>query len=232
MSEGTANQAYLDAHFLRLHAMAETAGISPARLRELVGAGMVPAPSYVATDSKLISAAFGALPCSGLIAGDYMHRDMHSWIALALDAVAEHGESEAKAALQQAFSTDMRTALVDLHRESISAPDCFHADGTPDDAALDTCIGSHWDAHLEGIFGICVRRPGDIATIANKETAQAMLGKLTDSGTRQQYSASEALVLHGLITRYAEACAPFSPVEYPRTSRKRYVEDLPKQLAG
>ena len=114
----------------------------------------------------------------------------------------------------------------DLTYEAILAPvDDFAG-------ALDAFIASHWKAHMEGIFGVCVRSPGNIAAIANKETSQVLLGRLTDSGTRRQYSASEAAVLHGLIARYAEACAPFSPVEYPRTSRKRYVEDLPKQLAG
>ncbi len=232
MNEGKATQAYLDAHFLRHEAMAETTGIAPERLRELVDAGLVPAPSYVVSDSELVSAAFGPLPCSGLIAGEYMHQDMQGWIAAALDASAAYDKTGARAALQQSFTADMRIALADLHREGVSAPDCFKADGTPDDDALDACIASHWKAHMEGIFGVCVRSPGNIAAIANKETSQVLLGRLTDSGTRRQYSISEAAALHGLIARYAEACAPFSPVEYPRTSRKRYVEDLPKQLAG
>ena len=231
MSDSAATQAYLDAHFLRLDAMADAAGIAPERLRVLVDAGLVPAPSYVVRDAELVSAAFGPLPCDGLVAGEYMHREMQGWIAAALDSIGEHGESGAKSALQQSFAAGMRAALLDLHREGISAPGCFSANGTPDHDAFDACIASHWDAHLEGIFGICVRQPGSIPAIADKETSQALLGQLTDSGARQQYSASETAVLRGLIARYAEACAPFAPVEYPRTSRKRYIEDLPKQLA-
>lgn len=230
MSESAATQTYLDTHFLPVAVMADAAGITPEHLRTLVGAGFVPAPSYVVRDSELVSVAFGPLPCTGLVAGDYMHRQMQGWIEAALQAVREYGESAAATALRQTFAASMRTALLALHREGVSAPGSFDENGNPDESALDTLIASHWEAHLEGIFGVCVRTPGSIAAIANKETSQALLGQLTDSGARQHYSASETAVLHGLISRYAEACAPFAPVEYPRTSRKRYVEDLPKQL--
>lgn len=232
MSDNRATQAYLDAHFLRAGDMAEATGIAPERLRELVDAGLVPAPSYVVSDSELVSAAFGPLPCTGLAAGAYMHREMQGWIDAALEALREHGDNGASAALRESFTTSMHAALLVLHREEIQPLEVFDAGSTAGDAALDALIASHWQAHLKGIFGVCVRHPGDIATIASKETAQALLGRLTDSGTRQGYSAGETAALRGLIARYAEACSPFAPPEYPRSSRKRYVEDLPKQLAG
>ena len=225
-------QAYLDAHFLRIEEMAAAAGIAPRRLRELVDAGLVPAPSYVARGPELVSAAFGSLACAGLAAGEYMHRGMQAWIAAAFEAIREHGDAGANAALRRAFATELGAALSALRRQGLSAPDGLDANGQADDAALDAWIDSLWQAHMQGIFGVCVRNPGDIAAIANKETAQALLGRLTDNGDRQVYSAEEAARLRALIARYAEACAPFTPLEYPRSSRKRYVEDLPKRLAG
>ena len=231
MNEPIASQAYLDAHFLRLEAMAAATGLTTRRLRELIEARLIPAPSYVVNDAELVSVAFGSFECGGLIAGEYMHADMQAWITAALEAIDEHGEAGAGEALRQAFASDMHAALFALHRGGVSMPEAFDAYGHMDEAALDACIASHWDAHLEGIFGICVRTPGDIAAIASKETAQALLGQLTDNGARQHYSTEEAATLHRLIARYAAVCAPFAPLEYPRSSRKRYVEDLPARLA-
>ena len=232
MSESDATRVYLHTHFLRIEDMAHVGGTTPARLRELIDACLVPAPSYMVRDAELVSAAFGPLPCAGLVAGDYMHREMSGSIRAALDALREHGEDGAAAALRESFATGMRTALLALQRDGVQAPGCFDADGGTDDKALAALIDSQWKAHLQGIFGVCVRHPGNLAAIAEKETSQALLGQLTDSGARREYSAGEAVVLRSLIARYAQACSSFAPPEYPRSSRKRYLEDLPKQLPG
>ena len=59
-----------------------------------------------------------------------------------------------------------------------------------------------------------------------KEIMQALLCARTDTGSRAEFSPGEVVVLRGLADRYAEACSDFTPVEYPLSSRKRYLEDI------
>lgn len=68
------------------------------------------------------------------------------------------------------------------------------------------------------------------AAIARKEILQEKLMALSDNGTRERFDASERRQLLRLIGAYARASMPFSPVEYPRSRRKRLVDDLRARL--
>jgi hypothetical protein len=230
--DSAANRAYLATHFLAPAALAERAGIDRARLQALVDGGLVPQPSYTVIGDRLVSAAFGELACPGLEPGAYFHRGMHVWVDAALRADASLATSvAAQAALRDDFTHAATDALMRLADDGLCAPDCFDARDRVDPDAVRQRIKSHWQTHLAGIFGVCVRQPDAIAQIVLKETLQSLLAQATDNGARTDYAPDEAVRLRGLSARYADACAPFAPVEYPRSSRRRFVEDLATRLA-
>ena len=79
---------------------------------------------------------------------------------------------------------------------------------------------------FNGTFGLCVADPSSGAGIAEKELLQERLVELTGNGSRVADTADENHKLLALIDAYARSSMPFSPAEYPRSSRKRLVDDL------
>ena len=64
-----------------------------------------------------------------------------------------------------------------------------------------------------------------------KEILQEKLSAITNNGSRVNYQNEDLAALKKLIDDYANSTMPFSPLEYPRSSRKRLVEDLRKTLS-
>ncbi|MEE7548688.1 hypothetical protein HF319_18160, partial [Xanthomonas sp. Kuri4-1] len=87
-----------------------------------------------------------------------------------------------------------------------------------------------WRHLLRGTFGVCVARPDSEAAIAEKEVLQEAVIALSDDGRRTRYTPAERDVLRALVARYADACLPFSPLEYASSSRRRLVDQLGARL--
>jgi hypothetical protein len=79
---------------------------------------------------------------------------------------------------------------------------------------------------FDGTCGLCVADPSSGAGIAEKELLQERLMELTLNGSRVADTADENHKLLALIDAYARSSMPFSPAEYPRSSRKRLMDDL------
>ncbi len=221
---------YLAENFVGRSELAERCSISVGDLTAAIERGILPRPSYVVAGDTLHSSAFGPIQSPGLQAGDYFHRDMALWTEGATAIVARHGLDKAAEAMKQAFLDELSEEFPALVEAGLTPPPCLGESGGLDATLTSGWLVSHWDAHIQGIFGVCVRRPGSIRQILLKETLQSMLSALTDNGARLAYSTEERRALDPLISQFAQACAPFTPVEYPRTSRKRFVEDLPLLL--
>ena len=96
----------------------------------------------------------------------------------------------------------------------------------PDPESATVWLEDLWRSHLAGVFGVCVRQPDRVDQIVRKETLQVILAERTDNGARADYGAEEAALIRDVVDRYAAACADFTPVEYPISSRRRYLEGL------
>ena len=120
----------------------------------------------------------------------------------------------------------MQVALADLNATVWRLPDSFNESGLVIVAGLQARLESLWDHFLQGTFGLCVADPVSEAAIARKEVLQEKLIALSENGKKAAFSAAEAQPLLDLIDDYANSSMPFSPIEYPISSRKRLVEDL------
>lgn len=221
---------YLAAHFLNEAQLMAAADISADELATLVGQGLVPAPSYVVSEQgKVTSYVFGEMDAGGAIPGRYFHPSQTVWIARAREALAVDGV-QPQQHLQAVFTARFGAALADLNASTCRMPDSFDASGKPIASGLAVRLESAWLHFQKGTFGLCVAAPVSEAHIARKEVLQEKLTQLSENGSRSAYSPSEAAALRALIEAYATAAMPFSPVEYPISSRKRLVEDLLKKM--
>jgi hypothetical protein len=109
--------------------------------------------------------------------------------------------------------------------------DAFDDDGNALETGLRARLDSAWEHFLHGTFGLCVADPGSVASIARKEVLQERLSAISNNGSRRSFDANEIPSLRALIDAYAAASMPFSPIEYPHSSRKRLVDDL-REILG
>ena len=222
---------YLARYFQDSAQFAATCGISQAQLHTLIQNCLVPRPSYVVTRGMLSSHAFGTLPAAGSQEGEYFHPGTRAWVERALHAIQEAGKVEAHGLLRQRFDVAMRAALQILDRDTWRLRDAFTAQGSAIEAGLRARLDSMWQELLLGTYGVCVAEPRSADTIAHKEVLQEKLVALTNNGSRSDYAPAEIPTLLATLEAYAAAAMPFSPVEYPLSSRKRLVDDQRRYTA-
>jgi hypothetical protein len=218
---------YLAKHYQNTEQFAASCGISPAQLRELINQQRIPEPSYIVTEqSTLISHVFGEMNASSSKPGQYFHPANRTWVALAVSSSGMVNSND----LKIRFLNNMRYELEKLDKTLFRLPDCFADDGSviPDGLARRT--EPLWDHFLKGTFGLCIANPITECEIARKEILQEKLATLSENGTKSHFTESEKNDMLRLIQEYADASMPFSPIEYPRSSRKRLVEDLRNRL--
>jgi Family of unknown function (DUF6058) len=218
---------YLSRHYLNADQFAEHCGIGTRELFQLIDEQCIPAAAYVVTEQASIqSYVFGEMPAPDSTPGQYFHPANHVWVALAKSAQF-NGNA---AALRQRFTARFETALSELNRDLFHLEDSFTPEGTVITEGLNLRTDSAWQHFLKGTFGLCIANPISEAAIARKEILQEKLSALSENGSKTHYSQAEKPILLALIDEYAAASMPFSPIEYPRSSRKRLVDDLKTRI--
>jgi Family of unknown function (DUF6058) len=218
---------YLKRHYRTADQLAAACAIRTDALMALVEENLVPAPSYVVTaDGDLLSVAFGRFSAPGSTPGRYFHPGNAAWIALAVNARAQDGAVAAHAALKRRFTRNFAIALAELNGRLFRLPDSFSDAGIPIPAGVQARTESAWTSFLAGIFSLCVADPSSEASIARKEILQEALTAMVRTGLPAGSLGQARERILALVDQYAQAAMPFSPLEYPRSSRKRLVEDL------
>ncbi|HEU4853487.1 MAG TPA: DUF6058 family natural product biosynthesis protein [Telluria sp.] len=224
---------YLATHYLDEVQLAAASGLSIDEHRALIRDRLVPAPSYVVSDSGTVSSfVFGEMAAPGSKPGHYFHPSQLAWIARARSALADGAADDAEVRLKEQFAANFAAALSSLNRSTLRLRDSFDDQGAAIPDGLHTRTDTAWTYFLNGTFGLCVANPISEAHIAHKEVLQEKLTQHSENGQRKAYPKHELAAMEQLIDAYASAAMPFSPVEYARSSRKRLVEDLRAGLSA
>jgi hypothetical protein len=219
--------AYLAKHFLAAKDFAAVCQVEPDELFDWIAKQLVPAAAYVVSDSTTVSSyVFGKMPTPRSTDGHYFHPGNAIWIQKARKAIAEFGPERAAHELKLQFHANFHVALAELDASTWRLHDSFAPDGAPIAIGLQARIDHIWEHFLRGTFGLCVANPGSESAIARKEVLQEKLVALSQNGTKVEFPPAEAQDMLTLIDAYAQSAMPFSPIEYPISSRKRLVEDL------
>jgi hypothetical protein len=220
-------QNYLEHHYQNLDQFAKACAISPEEINNLVSQKRIPAPSYIVlSNNKCISQAFGELACSGLKEGQYFHPGNRRWVMNAVDTINKVGSLQAPHKIKQQFSKNFAAELKILNSEIFPLQDSFSPNGQVIKDGLNARINAAWGYFLKGVFSLCVTDPSTEKSIATKEVLQEALITLTNNGSKVDFNHEDKTQLLNLIKQYEKAAMPFSPPEYPNSSRKRLVEDL------
>jgi Family of unknown function (DUF6058) len=222
--------AYFSQHFLSASMLAAYCNISPAALSGLVEAQLLPAPSYIVEREIVRSHAFGAMPAPGAASGHFFHPATATWVGVAREVVSRFGPTSAPQALRDRFERNFQRALSELDTTIWPVRDCFTEDHAVVDEGMRARLAVAWSHFLRGTFGLCVAEPISEAHIARKEVLQEKLTVLSENGSRASFVSTDVQPLLALIDDYASATMPFSPIEYPVSSRKRLVDDLRVRL--
>lgn len=222
---------YLATHYLPTERFAAACSLSTQTLAALLDGGLVPRPAYVVTpDGILLSAAFGEMPATGATPGDYHHPGNARWVSRMRRLQATLDPTRARDALEERFKANFAGALARLDRDTHRLADSFGDDGRPIRDGLAIRTDTAWRHFIHGIFGVCVADPSSERSIARKEILQEALTGITADGTRMDFPHDTALHVLRMVNEYAACTMPFAPPEYPRSSRKRLVEDLGQRL--
>jgi len=218
---------YLKKYFLNEVQLKHAGVLDIDELNALIQDRLVPAPSYVVTESEtLCSFVFGEMAAPGATPGRYFPRSQLIWIDRARHAIACGATEDIEAGLKAQFTVNFATALAALNLSTWRLRDSFDDDGAPIDVGLRLRTNTAWTYFLNGTFGLCVANPISESHIAYKEVLQEKLTQISDNGRKTIYSSQQAQAIQELIDAYAATATPFSPVEYASSSRKRLVEDL------
>ncbi len=218
---------YLGSHYWPADRFAAACEISLEEMGEWIQGRLIPAPSYIVSESSVVkSYAFGEMAAPNSTPGHYFHPVNTIWVGIARPFLAGPTPMAASEALKERFCRNFQAALADLNTTTWRLRDSFTDDGSPIADGLQTRCDSAWEHFLQGTFGLCVANPISEATIARKEILQEKLSHLSEKGLRKHFSPREGQEILDLIDEYAEAAMLFSPVEYDRSSRKLFVEDL------
>jgi hypothetical protein len=219
---------YLKSNYLSTEQFACACGISIAELNELIQLQLIPEPSYTVTENSTVkSHAFGEMSAPGSTPGCYFHPGNRTWVEIARRAEFKHDPE----ALKDRFARNFSAALLELDKTTWRLTDSFDDNGEIIYDGLQSRIEKTWRQFLLGTFGLCVAKPTSEKQIARKEILQEKLTSLTENGSRHANLSIDQNALLELIDQYAASSMPFSPIEYPHSSRKRLVDDLKEKIA-
>lgn len=220
---------YLAQHYWTDAKLAAACSVVPEEIATLIEQKLIPQPSYVVTDDgALVSKVFGRFEAAGSVPGRYFHPASSVWVALAVKVRSKVGPLQAHVELASRFKHNFAAALSELNESTFRHSDSFSNTGERIPEGLNTRIESAWEAFLGGIYGLCVVDPSTERSIARKEVLQEVIVELTENGSKRKYSPSSKVRVMELIDQYSSAAIPFSPPEYPNSSRRRLVDDLKK----
>ncbi len=224
---------YLSHHFITLDKLSQRCNVPSTKISQLIQQRLVMGPAYVVSQSSILTShVFGSMPCETTTDGAYFHPVSERWVLHAIDVTRSMDESHAYKALKNIFRENYRIALENLNGTLWRLTDCFADNGAIISTAMETRLEEGWDHYLYGSFGLCVANPESEAAIVRKEIVQEKLTALSENGSKASFTNAEAQQLLPLIDEYAVVSMPFSPVDYPISSRKRLVDDLrPRVLA-
>lgn len=224
-------KAYLNKYYRTQHQLATDCSISVNELMSLVSEGLVPQPSYAVTSNGVfISKVFGEFTVENLDEAKYFHPTTKHWVSLALQESKGKTRLDAVEKLKRQFKANFRDSLAKLDQTTFRLADSFSDSGDPIDSSLEQRTERAWSSFQKGIFGLCVADPSSEYLIAEKEVLQEALSFHHQEFTAGKVTERNKVEILGLIADYERAAMPFSPLEYPKSSRKKLVEDFRREL--
>jgi hypothetical protein len=224
---GNTLATYLAENYCSLEDLACGADVSAKQIEDLIDQALVPGCSYEVTSDKCLkSFVFGSIAGAIAPVGRYFAASNVSWIRRALDLLNRCGPATAHAQ----FDAEFEERYVEALRARMVPGEDLPGVSLPNDKVSEETWRSGLASTLKhfraGTYGVCVRDCDCEDRIARKEIAVERLSCLTNDGTRRNFAAQELSQVRLAICEYNAIAMPFSPLDYPMSSRKRLIAGL------
>ena len=214
---------YVRRHCLTPPALAQAAGLTEDRLRALIAARCLPAPTYVLDSSLAVRSAIRSETLApqpeewfGAAVLPWARRAAES--TLPLPALADR--------LRQDFAADFRQALLASDGRTYGWTELFDTAGDIDEAAFTKALDEIWDeSWLGAVYGICLRR-FDGHHLVTKLVERSRIRALTDEGAKPALSPAEAEQVTAAMARLDAVLTPFAPHERPHGTPGLWIDRI------
>lgn len=206
--------SYISEHYIGIDELSKLSGASRERIEELVATRCIPPHSYELNLQATVTSAFGRYQLNDEPVRFY-HRSLADWIHVAETLASKHPLAEVSRLVQEKFAADIKTVLGDRP--------------WPWERQIDHA----WDFLMDGSFSLCVKELS-VEHMMTKELARATIRSIVKPDPDHQLSPNERNMLVETLQDYDSVTLPFSPHEYPESSRALEAEAAAKkyQLNG
>jgi len=223
---------YLRGRFLTLDQLAERAGVAPQRVLELAAHQCIPRHSYEVKRILAVSSFISAdVPIREEALTRFYAPAIVQWIKAAEGLAGRMPLGEVGLQVKARARAEYREGILELDNHA-NLMGCCTKHGELDEARFDVVFEEMWTHWAQGTYGLCVKSPLSVKDILRKDLAVARLARLTGDGKKESFSPDERAEVLRAMREYDAVAMPFAPHDYPRSSRKRLVDDvLPRLLA-
>ena len=224
---------YMDKHFVEENKLADTLKISTSKLLKYTELGVIPSYSYHIISENLVeTVVFGKLQIEQGITGKYYSKSVQHWFNKAQKVVDHYPSDQIRKQLQNRFQLEYTQQIKQLPKLTQLFPELFDDHGTLIEAQLKNKAEQTWNDHLNGSYGLCVVNPNSVSAIIEKQIAVRRLASVTDNGNKQKFNSAQLAEFLVAAEEFDRVAMPFSPADYPLSSRKRLLDEIKTKLVS
>jgi len=203
-------------------ALAQAAGLTEDRLRELIAARCLPGPTYVLDPSLTVRSAIRSEALAQ--PEEWFGGAVVPWARRA--AESDLPLPELADCFRQDFAADFRRALLASEGRRYGWTELFDAAGTIDEPAFAKALDEIWEENwLGGAYAVCLRR-FDGRHLVTKLVERSRIRALTDEGTKPALTPAEAEQVTAAMARLDAVLAPFAPHERPHGTPGLWIDRI------
>lgn len=222
---------YLSENFLTLDQLSLKSKIPTFEILSLVEHQCIPKHSYEWKNTEVIqNEVFGETRFDKNPGVRFYPHQMTSIVETAHSLAKQMPLSKVAQKMKDQFKTEFLRMFTTKPEARIAFLDFFNERGEYIPVRFDDYVEKVFQDWLQGVYGICVVDSASPCIIAKKEILQRYLKSLTKDGSKSDFTEEEKNLLSKAGQEYLTVTMPFAPHEYPRSSRKRFVDDIASKL--
>jgi hypothetical protein len=204
-------------------ALAEAAGLTEDRLRDLIAARCLPGPTYGLDPSLTVRSAIRS-ETPAPQPEEWFGAAVLPWARRTADSAQPLPELAGR--LRQDFTADFRQALLASEGRFHGWTELFDAAGAIDEAAFARTLDEIWEEHwLGGAYAVCLRR-FDGRHLVTKLVERSRIRALTEEGTKPALTPAEARQVTVAMARLDAVLTPFAPHERPHGTPGLWIDRI------
>ncbi len=223
--------SYMNEFFIEENRLALTFKISRSQLLRYIETGAIPNYSYHIINCNLVeTTVFGKLKIDQGIPGKYYSKSVQHWFTKALKVIELYPTDQIGEQLQNEFQLEYSQHIKQLLQFKQLFPELFDDKGIFIESLLKKKAAQTCSEHLSGAYGVCVVNPNSVSAIIEKQIAVRRLTSVTENGNKQKFSDQQQTEFLRAAERFDQVAMPFSPADYPHSSRRRLLDDIRARL--